>query len=123
MRKARANALKNPLNLMVLIVPFRPNVQVDEGGVTQTLEEMQEHFRRHLTDFLTMKLRVPDQPGTAAEVDRHLTETVVHRQAIAVALNSPFVAQGFADAFAQGNGSILDGVVLVLRVSRPSYER
>ena len=60
-----------------------------------------------------MELGIPNQPGAAAEVEGHRAETVVHRQAIAVALDASLVTQGREDAFAKGNGGVLDGMVLV----------
>ena len=64
---------------MVLVLPLSAYVQIHLSGVAKALEEMQEHFCGHLADAFAVKLCIPYQPGASAEVETHLTETVVHR--------------------------------------------
>ena len=106
-------SFEDALNLMVLIGAFGLDVQVHAGGIAQTLEEVQEHLGGHLSDLLAVELRVPDEPRTATEVEGYLTQAVVHRQTVAVALNAALGAEGFQQTFAQGDGRVLDGVVLI----------
>ena len=98
---------------MVLILSFGFDVQIHLSGIAEALEEMQEHLRRHLANLLTVELCVPNQPGATTEVQAYGTETVVHRQGIAIALNASLVAQCSEQTLAQRQSSILDGVVLV----------
>ena len=44
---------------MVLVCSFCLNVEVHAGGIAETLEEVKEHFRRHLTDLLAMEFGIP----------------------------------------------------------------
>ena len=74
---------------------------------------MQEHLGGHLADFLSLELGIPHKPRTSTEIEGHLTETVVHGQAVAVSLNATLVAKGFQQTFADGEGGVLDGVVFV----------
>ena len=73
---------EDTLYLMVLVLAFGLDVQVHLRSIRKALEEMQEHLRGHLADFLTCELRIPHQPGSAAEVESHATQTVVHRQTV-----------------------------------------
>lgn len=73
--QSSCQCLEDALYLVVLISAFCLDVQVHLSGITQTLEEMQEHLRRHLSYLLTMKLSIPYQPGTTSEV-----EATLHRQ-------------------------------------------
>ena len=105
--------LEDALYLVVLVLPFGTDVEVHAGGVAQALEEVEKHLGRHFTDLLALELSIPHQPGTAAEVEGHLAQTVVHRQAVAVALNAALVAKSLQQTFAESQCRVLDGVVLV----------
>ena len=105
--------LEDALYLVVLILSFGFDVQIHLSGIAEALEEMQEHLRRHLANLLTVELCVPNQPGATTEVQAYGTETVVHRQGIAIALNASLVAQCSEQTLAQRQSSILNGVMLV----------
>ena len=105
--------LEDAFNFVVLVFSFRTYVEVHTGSITKTLEEVQEHFRGHVANILTMELSIPNKPGTSAEVESNRTEAVVHRQAVAIALNTTLVAQCLQQTFAQSEGCVFDGVVLV----------
>ena len=74
---------------------------------------MEEHLRGHLTNAFTVELGIPDEPGTAAEVEADAAQTVVHRQGVAIAFDATLVAECFQKAFAESKRRILDGVVFV----------
>ena len=74
---------------------------------------MEEHFRGHLTHPFTFEHGIPNQPRTATEIQSHLTETIVHGQAVAITFDSTLVTKGFAQAFAQRQSGVLNGVVFV----------
>ena len=74
---------------------------------------MQEHFRRHLSYFLTLELGIPYQPGAPAEIQAYLTQTIVHGQCVPVTLYTAFVAQSLVQTLAQSEGGIFYRVVLV----------
>ena len=98
---------------MMLILPLSLNVQVHPGSVAETLEEMEKHLGRHIAHLLTMELSLPNQPRPAAEIEGHLAKAIVHRQAKAVTLNATLVAQSLGDSLTQGDGGILNRMVLV----------
>ena len=98
--QSTSQCLEDGLGLMVLVVALGLYVEVHQGCVAQALEEMEEHFRRHITDIFSMELRFPDKPGTAREVERDVGVTIVHRQREAVALNAALGAESLADALA-----------------------
>ena len=83
---------EDAFNLVVLVLALGLDVEVHAGSIRQTLEEMEEHLRWHFADALTPELGIPYEPRTAAEVEGHLAESIVHRQTIAVALNAALVA-------------------------------
>ena len=99
--------------LVVLVLSFCLDIQIDTGSIRERLEEMQEHLGRHLSHPLMMELGIPYQPWAPSEVKGHLTEAVIHRQTEAIALNATLVAQCLKDALAQGNSSILNGMMLI----------
>ena len=99
--------------LMVLIVAVGLDIEVHQGGVREALEEMEEHLGGHVAYMFAMELGLPDEPGASAEVEGDMGMTVVHGQGEAVALDAALGAQRLVDALAQGEGGILDGVVLV----------
>ena len=70
--------LEDAFNLMVLVVALSTDVEVHLGGIAETLEEVQEHLGRHLTDALTMELGIPDEPGASTKVEADAAEAVVH---------------------------------------------
>lgn len=110
---AAAQSLEDAFDLVVLVVATGLDIQIHAGGVAQTLEEMEEHLGRHAADILAVELGIPHDPGTASEVEHHLTQAVVHRKGETVTLDTALVAQGLAQAFSQSQGHIFNGVVLV----------
>src|SRR5215469_9707104 len=89
------------LDLVMLVVAPAFDVEVAARCIAERLKEMMEHFRRHLPDLFPVELRIPHQPGTAAEIDEHLGFGLVHRQGKTIPLHPPFVGQGFCKSFAQ----------------------
>ena len=106
-------SLEDTLDFVVFVLPFRLHVQVHPRCIAQTLEEMQEHLGGHFPYPFTVKLSLPYQPGASTEVECHLAETVVHRQAVAVAFNATLVAQSLEQTLTQGQCRVLNGVVLI----------
>lgn len=105
--------LEDAFNLVVFIVATGLDVQIHQGGIAQTLEEMEKHFGWHAANVFAMELGIPNQPGAASEIEHHLTETVVHRQGEAVALNAALVTESLTQTFSQSQSGVFDGVVLV----------
>ena len=89
------------------------NVEVHVGTVAQTLEEVHEHFGGHLPNHFAVKLRLPHKPAPSTKVKCHSGVAVVHRQHEAISLYASLASEGFVDGLAQGNGSVLYGVVLI----------
>ena len=98
---------------MMLILPLSLNVQVHPGSVAETLEKMEKHLGRHIAHLLTMKLSLPNQPRPAAEIKRHLTQAVIHRQDKAIPANAALVTKTTKQAFAQRKGCVLHRMVFV----------
>ena len=86
-------SLEDSLYLVVLILSLSLNVEVHLRSIAKTLEEVKEHLCWHLSNFLSMEAGIPYQPWASAKVECYLTQTVVHRQAVAVALDASFVAK------------------------------
>ena len=85
---------------MVLVLAFRFYIQIHLGSIAQGFEEMQEHFCRHFTNLFTNELCIPYQPGTSAEVQANLAKAVIHRQGIAITLDTTLISQCLIDAIA-----------------------
>ena len=105
--------LEDTLNLMVLVVAVRLYIEVHHGSIAQALEEMEEHLRRHVAHPFAMEVGMPLQPRATAEVECHRTQTIVHRQGVAVALNATLAAQCLQQTGAQCEGRVFYRVVLV----------
>src|SRR4051812_22642850 len=74
---------------------------------------MIKHFRWHLTNFLALKIGFPYQPGSAAEIDSYLCQTVVHRKTKSIPLNPTLIAKRFHERFAKCQRSVLNGMMLI----------
>ena len=105
--------LENAFYLVMLIFALSLDVEVHLCRITQTLEEMLEHLGWHFAHLLSVELGIPNQPWTATEIQCHLTETIIHRQTVAVSFDATLVAQRLQQAFAQGNTRIFNGVMLI----------
>ena len=79
---AAGESLEDTFYLVVLIGSLGLDMEVHTGRITQRLEEMEEHLRRHISHFLTVELSVPNQPRTATEIQRHTTQAIVHRKGL-----------------------------------------
>ena len=55
--QASCKSFEDAFYLVVLILAFCLDIQIHSCAVGQTLEEVQEHFRRHLADFLATELK------------------------------------------------------------------
>ena len=107
---------------MVLVGALSLDVEVHLGSIANGLEEVHEHLSGHFANLLAMELSIPDEPGAPTEVECHLTQTVVHRQAVAIALYATLVAESLQQTLAKHYARILDGVVLVnLKVALTPY--
>ncbi len=98
---------------MVFVIAFGLYVEVAAGVVGKRFEEMQEHFGGHIAYFLAPEIGVPYQPGSSAEIDGHLRQTIVHRQEKPIAFNPFFRCESPVERFTQRNGGIFDGMVLI----------
>ena len=86
-------SLEDTFDLVVFVRAFRFYVQVHAGSIAQALKEMQEQLGRHIPYFLTVELRIPNQPRTSAEIKRHTAQAIVHRQTVTVAFDPSLIAQ------------------------------
>ena len=98
---------------MVFVVTFYFDIEVTLRRVGKGLEEVEEHFGGHIADFFPPEVGLPHQPGAPGKIDGHLRQCFVHWQQKAVTADAPFVAQGASVRFAQRQGGVFDGVVLV----------
>ena len=104
---------EDSFDLMMFVDSLGFDVQVHSRAITQALEEMEEHFRRHVPYPLTAEFGIPDEPRAAAEIEGHGTEAVVHRQTVAIAFDAAFVAERTEQTIAKGNRRVLNRVVFV----------
>ena len=84
--------LEDALYLMMFVLSFGFYIKIHPGSIAQGLEEMQEHFRRHISYLLALELGIPYQSRASAKVEAHLAETIVHRKGIAIAFNAPLAS-------------------------------
>jgi hypothetical protein len=89
--QASCESFEDAFYLVVLVLAFCLDIQIHSGAVGQTLEEVQEHFCWHLSDFLAMELCIPHQPRSSAKVKGNLTKAIIHRQTIAITLYATLV--------------------------------
>ena len=111
--QASGKGFEDAFYLVVLVLPFCLDDEIHGCAVAEALEEVEEHLGGHVADVLAVELGIPDEPGTAAEVEGDLAEAIVHGEAEAVAADAALVAEGLEDAFAESDASVLDGVVLI----------
>ena len=105
--------LEDSFYLVMLVLTFGLDVEIHLGRIAQRLEEMQEHFRRHLPYLFTFEVGIPYQPRTASEIQGYLTQAIVHREAIAITFDTSLIAQGFRKTLTQGQSGIFDGVMFI----------
>ena len=89
------------------------DIQIAHGLVAERFEKMKEHLCRHLADHFALEFRIPDDPVPSAEIDRDLSQTVIHRQTKPVSLHSSFLPSASRKRFAESDRDVLDRVVLV----------
>ena len=97
----------------MLILAISTDVEVHLGSIAQTLEEVEEHLCGHFAYLLTIEFGIPYQPRTTTEIEGYAAQTVVHGQAISVALYAALVAKSLQQTLAQGQCRVLDSVMLV----------
>ena len=88
-------SLEDTFNLVMLVIAFGFNVKVNASRVGERLEEVEEHLGGNIAYLFAMELGIPHKPGTATEVECHLAEAVVHREAEAITADASLVAEGF----------------------------
>lgn len=93
--------LEDTFYLVVFVSALSFYIEIHASGIGETLEEMQEHLRRHLSHLFSFEFGIPHKPRSATEVQRHLTETVVHWQTVTVTLYTAFVAQSLEETLAE----------------------
>ena len=71
--KASCERLEDSFDLMVLVVTFGLDIEIDAGTVAERLEEMQKHLGWHISYSFAMKLGIPHEPWPSAKVESHLT--------------------------------------------------
>lgn len=98
---------------MMFVLTFRLNVDIHPGSITERLKEVEKHLYGHLSYFFTLELCVPHQPRPAAKIKTHLTQAIVHRKGIAIALNASLTAQHLIDARSQCQRCIFNRVMFV----------
>ena len=98
---------------MVVVLAGSVYPEVAAGGIAQRLEEMLEHFRRHVSDIFAGESDIPDELAAAAEVEQHERGALVHRQGEAVALDASLVAEGGLQGLTEGDADVLHSVMLI----------
>src|SRR5688572_2263219 len=63
--------LINGFYLMVLVLAPALYMQVALSRIGKRLEEMIEHFGRHIAYFLTAEVGIPNDPVTAPKIEQH----------------------------------------------------
>ena len=124
--EASGEGFEDAFYLVVLVFAFGTDVEVHAGCIAQRLEEVQEHFGGHFAYLLAeehfgghfayllaVERGVPYQPGTSAEIKRHLAQAIVHGQAVSVAFDTPLASQRLIDALTQGDGGIFYRMMFV----------
>ena len=71
--QAAGKGFEDAFYLMVLVLAFCLDIEVDGCAVGEALEKVQEHLGWHLAYFLTMELRIPYEPRTPPKVKSDLT--------------------------------------------------
>lgn len=106
----------------MFVFAFCLDVEVHASCVAEALEEVEEHFGRHVANLLACEFGVVDEPWSSAEVESDLAQAVVHRQAEPVAFDATFVAESLKDCFAESDGGIFYGVMFVdMKVAFDAY--
>ena len=78
---------------MVVVFAACLDVEVTLHGGTEALEEVAEHLGGGVADIFAGKGDVPAEVDASAEIKKHQSVALVHRQREAVALDAPLVAQ------------------------------
>ena len=65
-------SLEDAFDLVMLVVAFCLDVEIDARTVAERLEEVEEHLGWHIAYTFAMELSIPHQPRTATEVEGHL---------------------------------------------------
>ena len=68
--KRTGKCFEYPFDFVVLISALGFDVEIHSCGIAQTFEEMEEHFRWHLSDAFTIELGVPHQPRPPTKIER-----------------------------------------------------
>src|ERR1700712_244088 len=84
--------LEYGLYFMMLIFAVAGNIQITTCSIREGFEEMKEHLSWHIPYFLTLKMRIPDNPTSASEIQQDLGFSVVHRQNKSISFHAPFIS-------------------------------
>ena len=123
---------EDTFDLVVLVLPFSLDIEVHASGVAEALEEMEEHLGGHLADALAVEVGLPYEPGAPAEVEGYGAKAVIHREGVfsrevagggfpggggvraeTITFDAALVSKSLEECFAEGEGSVFNGVVLV----------
>src|SRR5687767_174885 len=88
-------------------------VQVAFGSIGKGFKKMVEHFCWHIADLFPFKIRIPNQPGPSAKVNCYLCQCIIHWESETIAPDTFFIAQRFANGFAERNCSVFDSMMFV----------
>lgn len=111
--KRPCEGFEDGLDLMVLVGAVGLDVDVEEGGVGEALEEMEEELGGEVADALAGEVGLPDKGGAPAKVEGDHGAAFVHGEDKAVAFDAALVAECEAKGFAECEGGVFEGVVLI----------
>lgn len=106
-------SLENRFYFVVLILAIGLNIQIAARSIAEGFEEMREHFRRHLPNLFPLEICLPNQPRPAPKINRHLRQTIVHRQTKPIPLQTKLVTECFCKRLTQRQRRILDRMMLI----------
>ena len=110
---AACKSLEYAFYLVVFVGTFCLDVKVYPRRIANAFEEMVEHFCRHLSDFLALKLCIPYQSRPASKVKAYLCEAVIHGKGVSVTFYSALIAKRFCYALTENDACILYGMVFI----------
>jgi hypothetical protein len=90
------------------------DMQGDAAVGGEGLKKFTHQFCVESADFLGWQIKVPNQIGTAREIERAAHQSVIHsQQAIAVAPNAALVAESLRQGLTQGDAHIFDRMMVI----------
>src|SRR5258706_5987830 len=108
-----AHALEAGLNHVVGIFSTHGQVQYVAEDITQGAEKVLQQLGWQRDHLCAANLPLKGEIGAARQIDGDLRFRLIHRQQEAIAADACLVAKGLTQGLAQGQGAVLDGVMLI----------